>query len=287
MFQSVGMNEMKLWIMGEIVSATGFQSQPLSVYFILDTPSGWTNDDEPLQGTTPSCYCTDNGKAHFSHNFSTLLSFSMDKHSTTSCKSFHTLTDCKKKTKEIVYDLVVEFPVMLLMVISINDSGRIRYEGYGYAPIPSTPGSHTLRVTTWRLRPRCIVDQMQDTFLDASPSLHDLRAVHTSIAQHVNYQIIITQCHLIMCLLLQEGQLGNKLGLMTEGSGEITIRFHVIHHTSPSDFGDQSLKLDLLEKMSHATILKSVQAVIQAFNRARNKALVLKNPLLHPDQIRL
>ncbi len=69
---------------------------------------------------------------------------------------------------------------------------------------------------------------------------------------------------------------GNRLGLATEPSGQVLIRLHLSHHV-PSTVRDQASKLELLEKMSSATILKSVQNVINAFNRARNKTMLLKN----------
>jgi hypothetical protein len=64
------------------------------------------------------------------------------------------------------------------MVCSIKDNGRIRHEGYGYASLPSTPGPHTLKLLTWKPKARSIVERMQDVFLDATPSLEDIKAVH-------------------------------------------------------------------------------------------------------------
>ncbi|XP_035714576.1 Meckel syndrome type 1 protein homolog isoform X2 [Folsomia candida] len=236
--------ELRVWLMGEIVSARGFDSEPLCVHYLLETPTGWTtttqNSSSSIHtelgtGTTQSSYTTVDGVAHFSHQFSTLLSFSLD-------TLHHTL----------------QSPVLLLMVVSLKDSGRVRYEGYGYANLPSTPGSHTLRVLTWKPRHRSIVEWMQDLFLDATPSLQDIKAVHIPPQKSSNQRLV-----------------GNRLGLQTDPSGEVTVRLHLAHH-APSSVRDQASKLDLLEKMSSATILKSVQKVIDAFNRARTKTLLLK-----------
>jgi hypothetical protein len=57
----------------------------------------------------------------------------------------------------------------------------------------------------------------------------------------------------------------------TMPSGFVKIRLNVIHQ-SPASFKYEESKFDLLEKMSSATILKSVQAVIEAFHRAKKKA---------------
>lgn len=54
-------------------------------------------------------------------------------------------------------------------------------------------------------------------------------------------------------------------------SGEVVIRLHLTHLV-PTSIQDQVPKLELLEKMSSATIIKSVQKVIDAFNRARYKS---------------
>jgi len=65
----------------------------------------------------------------------------------------------------------------------------------------------------------------------------------------------------------------NKLGLQTGPSGTVKLRLHIIHQTVTTPFSNEdSRKLELLNKMSSATILKSVHAVIRAFHSAAQKA---------------
>ena len=63
------------------------------------------------------------------------------------------------------------------MVVA-TDGRRVRNEGYAYVPIPSTPGYHSITIQTWKPAPRSITDKMKDLFLDITPSLQDIKAVH-------------------------------------------------------------------------------------------------------------
>lgn len=76
-FQAAELNEIRIFLMGEILTAQGFETEPLCVNFLLETEQGWTNHSSS-QGTTHSSYTTHEGCAHFSHHFSAELSFSAD-----------------------------------------------------------------------------------------------------------------------------------------------------------------------------------------------------------------
>ena len=71
--------------------------------------------------------------------------------------------------------------------------------------------------------------------------------------------------------LFQECRRANRLGLQTVPSGYVNIRLHIAHQL-PTEGREQSVKLSLMEKMSSAVIVKSVQTVIEAFQRARRRA---------------
>lgn len=62
-------------------------------------------------------------------------------------------------------------PQLLVLVLSLKEGGGVRYEGYGFLNIPFTPGPHTLKIITWKLCHRTMVDKLQDIFMDATPSL--------------------------------------------------------------------------------------------------------------------
>ncbi|CAL8100985.1 unnamed protein product [Orchesella dallaii] len=238
-FDVVPNNEMRLTVMGEITSAMGFESSPISIYYAVDIPKGWRNDSilSNIEGITHTCFTNGENVAHFSHEFSFQLAFSMDIIEESDC--FPT-------------------PVIILMVVSMNDpSPRILYEGYGYVNVPMIPGRHSVQIRTWKPRPRTTLEKMRETFLDVTPSLHDMKFAHISNSQY-------------------EDKKANLVGLKTTPSGTVKLRLHTIHQT-PMVFKEHERKLDLLEKMSSATIIRSVHAVIDAFQRARVKALKLKN----------
>jgi len=67
-------------------------------------------------------------------------------------------------------------------------------------------------------------------------------------------------------------------GLETEPSGTLRIRLRVMHQSEQGSGEGRHLdQLLLLEKMnSSAGILRSVQAVIEAFQRARRQAIAGK-----------
>ncbi|ODN00755.1 Meckel syndrome type 1 protein [Orchesella cincta] len=238
-FDVVPNNELRLTVMGEIMSAEGFESSPISIYYLVEIPKGWRNDSihSNIEGITHTCFTNGDSIANFSHEFSFQLAFSMDSIEESDC--FPT-------------------PVIVLMVVSMNHpSPRILYEGYGYVNVPMIPGRHSVQVRTWKPRPRTALEKMRETFLDITPSLHDMKFAHVSNSQ------------------FEDNRKANLVGLQTTPSGSVKLRLHTIHQT-PRVFKEQERKLDLLEKMSSATIIRSVHAVIDAFQRARTKALKLK-----------
>ncbi|CAG7821313.1 unnamed protein product [Allacma fusca] len=233
-FEPVLLNELKLVLLGEIVSAEGFDASPVCVHYLFELPKGWRNDSvvSNLQGITNSCYSTIEGMCHFSFSFFIQLIFSLD-----------TVEENKSISR----------PVILISVASMLDSTRVKFDGYGYISLPSHPGTYNFKIQTWRPKPRTIEERMAECFVDVAPSLQDIRAAHLPYFEG------------------EECRRANRLGLQTEPSGFVTLRFHVFHQV-PADIRAQSSKLILMERMNSSTIVKSVQTVIDAFQRARKRA---------------
>ena len=138
------------------------------------------------------------------------------------------------------------------MATCIEPKVIVNYEGYAHVLIPSQPGFHSINVRTWKPKPVSVVERLEDSFVNITPGLTGAHAVHGYALDN--------ECRRL-----------NRLGLQTISSGSIQLRIHVLHH-SASLHSDQRERLQLLEKMGSATILKSVQTVIEAFQRARQKA---------------
>jgi len=73
--------------------------------------------------------------------------------------------------------------MILIMVVAMGPLGRVRYEGYAYVNIPSIPGSYIIRIQTWKPKCRSTTEKMQNVFLDVSPSLQDVHAVHVPVTE--------------------------------------------------------------------------------------------------------
>lgn len=90
-FENVPKNELRLSVFGEIRTAEGFDESPLCIYYAVDIPKGWRNDSllSNTEGMTHTCFTDGHGFAHFSHEFSFQLVFSLDfldEPNNTSCK---------------------------------------------------------------------------------------------------------------------------------------------------------------------------------------------------------
>jgi hypothetical protein len=83
----------------------------------------------------------------------------------------------------------------------------------------------------------------------------------------------------------------NKYGLHTVTSGDVTIKFNIMHHSKAligsnmvangGRGGTRANKYSsfLLEKLSAATLVNSVNAVLIAFKRARERMLKAREGL--------
>ncbi|CAG7817895.1 unnamed protein product [Allacma fusca] len=234
-FEPVHLNELKLILLGEIVSAEGFDASPICVHYLFELPKGWRNDSvvSNLQGITNSCYSTTEGMSHFSFSFFTQLIFSLD---------------------TVEENETISRPIILISVASMLDSTRVKFDGYGYISLPSNPGTYNFKIQTWKPKPRTIEEKMAECFVDVAPSLQDIRAAHIPYFEG------------------EECRRANRLGLQTEPSGFVTLRFHVFHQV-PTDIRAQSSKLILMEKMSSATIVKSVQTFYFMYWETTRKTL--------------
>jgi hypothetical protein len=88
-----------------------------------------------------------------------------------------------------------------------------------------------------------------------------------------------------------QGSLLSKYGLHTVTSGDVTLKFNIMHHSqalvgsnSAADGGRDDVRANryssfLLERLSAATLVSSVNAVLIAFKRARERMLKAREGL--------
>nr|CAD7447901.1 unnamed protein product [Timema bartmani] len=148
-------------------------------------------------------------------------------------------------------------PHLYIEVLSCDWWGCTTSEGYGCISLPCVYGQHNVRVPTWRPVPVSIVAQMRRHFLGGSPELVNL--THCGVPSDSQNKVV------------------SKYGLPTVTSGELDLRLNIVRQSQalspakgkPSGGGDAML----LERLSTATLVSTVNNVLVAFRRARERMM--------------
>ena len=233
----------RLHLNAEIVSAKQFEFDCLYVNYLIDLPPGWTaGEDAVLQGATQKCFTAADLRgddvAHFSCPVETDLFFSIN-------------------TLDVDREVLPRWPQLLIEVVSVDTWSRYRVEGYGHTVIPSHPGHHHININTWRPLPGKLNSEMKRFFIGGTPELEDIRYVGHSDDQ---------------------GGVISKLGFQTRASGSVTVKMNIIHQakafmmskTVTGGRRKQNRRV-LLDRLSSATLFTSVNTVLEAFRKAREK----------------
>ncbi len=173
-------------IIGEIMSATGFDYPDLYVFFQMLLSKDWGFEDEVEYNITDPVEVekTQINKRRSSTHIakSTVI---LDKksgeylHRSNFCFPF----DYQMLTpQESVYDprseappvmMTTRWPSLLMQVNSVDSWGRHRIEGYGYLTFPSEPGFYEQTVATWRPK-GTLYTQIHSYFLGGSVRIIEL-----------------------------------------------------------------------------------------------------------------
>ncbi|PSN49376.1 Meckel syndrome type 1 protein [Blattella germanica] len=244
---------LQVHILGEIATAQDFEYDHLFVHYFFELPKGWSCDSEKqLAGITQTCNTRRTGIANFSYVFELQLTFNLE-------------------VLQSETDTLLSWPQMFLSVLSIDSWNRCRTEGYGYISLPSSPGIHEITVSTWRPLSSSPLGELRRFFIGGSPELEDPSFVGVPSDF--------------------EGNRLSKHGLRTITSGDVALKFNILHHSqalirtgsSPGYgehvFGANKHSAFLLERLSAATLVNSVNAVLIAFKRARERMLKAREGL--------
>nr|CAD7595067.1 unnamed protein product [Timema genevievae] len=224
------------FIAGEIVSAKHFEADNLFVHYLIELPEGWScKSPQYLSGVTQTCNTHRRGVAHFGYLFQLSLISNVD--------MLNLETD--------------SLPHLYIEVLSCDWWGCTTSEGYGCISLPCVYGQHDVRVPTWRPVPVSIVAQMRRHFLGGSPELVNL--THCGVPSDSQNKVV------------------SKYGLPTVTSGELDLRLNIVRQSQalspakgkPSGGGDAML----LERLSTATLVSTVNNVLVAFRRARERMM--------------
>lgn len=162
---------------GEIVSAWDFEYDHLYVVWCVIPGKWWWGSvidewgeakaDSLLTGLTHCCALGEAGIAMFGECFELDLLYR-----NLGAKAENDgLRPNPLKSAELPFE-IQEWPQLLVQVMSRDSWHRTRTEGYGVAPMPTRPGTHTLDVSCWR-PVGGPVDELRRYFIGGSPELND------------------------------------------------------------------------------------------------------------------
>nr|XP_017515920.2 Meckel syndrome type 1 protein isoform X1 [Manis javanica] len=228
---------LRLFVNGEVVSAQGYEYDNLYVHFFVELPTtNWSSPAlQQLSGITQTCTTKSLGMdkvGYFSYPFTFEASFLHEDESA---------------------DALLEWPVLYCEVLSLDFWQRCRVEGYGAVVLPTTPGAHTLAVSTWRPMELGTGAELRRFFIGSSLELEDLSYVRIPGTF--------------------KGECLSRFGLRTETTGSVTFRLHCLQQ-SRAFMESSSLRkrmrsvLDRLEGFSQQS---SIHNVLEAFRRARRR----------------
>ncbi|XP_069683999.1 tectonic-like complex member MKS1 [Periplaneta americana] len=243
---------LQVHVLCEITSAQYFEYDHLFVHYFFELPKGWSCDTaKQLSGVTQTCHSRSTGIANFSYLVELTLTFNLE-------------------VLQSDRDVLLSWPQMFIEVLSVDSWNRYRTEGYGYISLPSSPGQHTIIVSTWRPLSKSPIGEMRRFFIGGSPELED----PSFVGIPSNFE---------------DSRL-SKHGLHTVTSGNVILKFNILHQSqaligsSVGTDGGGDTRINkhstfLLERLSAATLVNSVNAVLIAFKRARERMLKAKEGL--------
>uniref|UniRef100_A0A4W3IIZ6 MKS transition zone complex subunit 1 n=1 Tax=Callorhinchus milii TaxID=7868 RepID=A0A4W3IIZ6_CALMI len=155
-------------------------------------------------------------------------------------------------TLTLASDWLPHWPVLYFEVLSLDFWQRYRTEGYGYVNIPISPGCHTLTCQTWRpVQPG--TSELRRFFIGGSPELEDMTYVRVPSTF--------------------KGERLSRFGFRTQTTGSVTFKLNCIQQSR--DFVSLSTmrerRQNILERLGSSTQQTSVQAVLEAFQKAQRR----------------
>ncbi|KAI8611816.1 B9 domain-containing protein 2-like protein [Chytriomyces sp. MP71] len=140
----------ELFLIGTIDGASGFPKPELCAKWALIVGDGWTRVEGEDAGQTQVDLPGEDERF-------TVWSHPIDVHYATKTLS--------------------GWPKLMVQVFRQDAFGRNELYGYGFTHIPTTPGTHSIEISTWRPA-GTMMDQVWTFFLGATPQLKSMDLVH-------------------------------------------------------------------------------------------------------------
>ncbi|CAI8057600.1 Meckel syndrome type 1 protein [Geodia barretti] len=221
-------------LLGEIVSAQGFEYNDIYVTAQLQLPEFWEVSGDQELSVVTQISRTKSKHLYNVANFNCPFEYDL---------IYHNITT--------IEDDLAHWPCVLMEVCSLDSWDRHRVEGYGHLPLPSSPGVHEVEVGTWRPSGTPVVDTLRRFFVGGASRLREM----SYISKPSDF----------------EGRHLSKYGFQTESSGTVDFRFNIIHQSSSSVQRFQSEQLNHAISR-HGGLRTSLAATLDVFQRARQKA---------------
>ncbi|XP_070571462.1 tectonic-like complex member MKS1 [Ptychodera flava] len=246
-FEQVSQGVLRLLVFGEIVSARNYEYDNLYIHYFVELPRNWSPAaNQQLSGVSQICQTKVEGRENVAY-----FCFPFD---------FDLIYRNEDVTEEDKY-VLPHWPQLFIEVLSLDSWQRYRTEGYGYIDMPSTPGMHTLELTTWRPCGNSMVDQMRRFFIGGSPELED--PSYTAIPA------------------TQEGQILSKFGFRTESTGSVKIKLNMMQQSQVFMESTTSKRKvgSLIDRLGGLSMQHSVQTVLEMFLKARKRMEAARDSL--------
>lgn len=135
-------------------------------------------------------------------------------------------------------------PELIVEAVSFGYFNNRRIEGYGYGCIPDDPGSHEVTIPCWRPTGG-VYEELRRSFLGGTGEFISLNPIG-----HAN----------------SNSKKISRIGLQTVSTGTVTLRLKIIRLHSAR----------ILKPKSGVNIIDNEQTVLDAFQKARDKMLRIK-----------
>ncbi|XP_071946309.1 tectonic-like complex member MKS1 [Antedon mediterranea] len=245
-FEQVTHDVLRLFVIGQIVSACDFDYDHLYIHYFVDLPGNWSADpSQQISGVTQTCktkVIERDNVAYFGFPFEFELFFRND-------------GDVEK------INSLSRWPQIFIEVLSLDSWKRYRTEGYGYTSIPDTPGMHDIYLNTWRPVDQTIQCKLRRFFIGGSCELED-----------PTYTAIPTT---------HDGKVLSRFGFETATSGSVHIKFNIVQQSQAFlDRASSKRKLGtFLDRLGGVSMQSSVQNVLEMFQKARKRMQAARQTL--------
>ncbi|XP_050519965.1 tectonic-like complex member MKS1 isoform X2 [Daktulosphaira vitifoliae] len=232
-------------IVGEIISASGFEYDSLFVRYQIYIPSEWKcSHPSSLHGVTNICQRNNNFMSIFTHLFNATIILP---------ENYESLKTQKLNSAFLIFE-----------IYSIDTWRKERIEGYASYEIPINTSSKSLYfkklvLETWLPLPRKVNDNLRRYFIGGSIKLANFSSISTPFSFNEK------------CL--------SKFGMEIEQKGSIVLRLGLLkQYHMPDKINSKSILSN--DTQAAETLLNSVNNILARFKEARQRMLLACEPMM-------